>query len=933
MELSSDQKTVLEIEEGRHLILAPPGSGKTELLVQRLDRVIKKGANPESLACLTFTNRAARSMQSRVGNVSPEIHIGNFHSLALRLLKKHDVFKTFYSVLKEEDAELVVDIAIDELFSTPAPTNKDSTDDPLLDELESEIDLQIAARFNMQPIGSPAEKRPLVWLGRRAFKDQLKKLILPFNRFFSSINYNFPDKICRSEFKLLRKALSYPDQKEENVRPLIWMQVILLTALKKLSIKYKTVKIRTKSFDYDDLIIELLRWLIDNPEVEEFNWVQVDECQDLNDIQWEILHQITNNKTCLLLFADQQQSIYSFMGSNIETLDENSYGYETYNLSINYRSPAYLLDLYRDFIHHNMKLDFAWKSFDTNVKKENNLRFVSCASDLDEQYYLVNKIIPQLLEESDGNIAILTRSNRLASEISEALASGRIDHFIVSQFDLFHLKVTKDFMAFLHLLATPEAKLPWLRLLSGTTDKLSLKEALKIVDVIYEAGLLPHWFLMISPMDRPYPPIELVHLAMTSRVVVLDTETTGTDPFNDDIIQIAAVEIIQGNIGRDINLFLQTDKNMDESIKIHGITKEDLKEKGIDRKEAFQIFLEFIGDDPICAHNMSFDLAMLDMGLKRTLNTELWDSNPTYCTLEIARALDPDSPNHKLETLIERYGLEGKNTHDALDDVLATCNLVLSFEKKANAKRKTVDAIYDNYMYIFNNLANKFGPFFAELRKPTPEKRNFNWLFEQFLSLNLSNGYQEKHITEIKRKLLRHMELNTDEAPVRNLLSKELHPYQLYRESDLIMESDRIVVSTVHRAKSLEFETVVIPSCHKSSYPNYYATLDKTGQQVEEEKRVLYVAMTRAKRKIVIMQPCKFTSLNGKDIDTIISPFIEPLLGHFQQIDLSQHYESDRSGTRSKHSKHKCTNCGRTWPWDGSRQGDDRCFGCGHVPD
>ena len=930
--LSQEQQSILKINWGKHIVLAPPGSGKTELLVQRLNRELSAGSNPEKMVCLTFTNRAATSMRTRVGEVHPDIHVGNFHSLAIRILKKIGIFKAFYTVLDEEDTELFLNIALDELFAVPAAEDESGTSDPILNMLEEEIDLELAAKFNMFRMGGVAEMRPPYWDGRKTLKTQLRKLILPFVRFQASIEYDFPVNVRDSEFKILKDSMGYTIGDNGQKRPLIWAQVIMLSSLKRLAKIFKEIKLQYRAFDFDDLLIETLRWLVDNPNQIQFDWVQVDECQDLNEIQWEILKNVTAPGTCLLIFADPQQSIYSFMGSNPENLKRHCLGFKVSKLLQNFSSPSYLIDIYRKFAQQHFGFQSEWFYSTEKDKKGDELIYVTCSTDLDEQYYLAKKIIPGLLKNTQGNIAILNRSNKGAVEVSEALHYNGVDHFIVAQFDLFRLTITKDFMAFLQSIATPESKLPWIRLLSSANSNLSLKDSLRIIDACYDAGLLPHWFLNGHLSDRCCPPMEIIHLAKYSRIVVFDTETTGTDPFKDDIIQIAAIEIVKGIIGNHIDFYLNTEKDIGSSQKVHGITKKFLEENGIDRHQAFGKFLEFIGNDPICAHNIRFDLSMIETNLLRINREGIWNKNPTYCTLEITRALDPDSPNHKLATLIERYGIEGQNTHNALDDVRATANLILSLEKQAITKMTKVKNFYDKNMSVLKNLDNLFGGIWKILRKPNPEKKSFNDLFRIYINLASRKSHPARHIDEIKGKLLKHMDMTSTPAPIQKLLENDLHRYLLYREPDLILESDRVVVSTIHRAKGLEFDTVIIPSCHSNSYPNYYATLDKSGQLLEEEKRIFYVALTRAKIRIVIIQPRVYTTAKGKGMEVRRSPFMDSIISEFKFIEIPQHYAIDKNALRSRHVKHECPECGRTWPWDGSSQGNDRCFGCGYVP-
>ena len=927
---SQEQISILNISEGRHRIIAPPGSGKTELLVQRLKKQVHSCHDLKNLACLTFTNRAARSMQLKAGDVSSEVHIGNFHALAVRLLRQIGCFKAFHTVLDEDDSEFVLNMVLDDIFGAEWVNTIHTRNDPVLNKLEKQIDLDMLSKFNMFPMGGPAMERPSSWQGCKEFKKRLLRLISAYKLYESALISGFSPIICDAQLRLLKVAMGYPIVKVEQKRPIVWSQMILLSALKVFSESYAKVKSRAFAFDYDDLIVQILKWLQNNPGLIQYNWVQVDECQDLNDLQWAILNHITNRETCLVLFADPQQSIFSFMGSELSTFQYYTEGFEKSYLNINYRSPEYLINFYRDYVNHHFEQKVEWVSNDQNNIAESNMRYITCSSDLDEQYYIATKIIPNYLEESDGNIAILGRSNRLVAQISESLECNGIDHFIVSQFDLFRLRVTKDFMSFLQSIHSPETKLPWVRLLAGSMN-ISLKDSFKIVNSAYESGSLPHWFL--EGYLESTPSQELMKLTKKARVVVFDTETTGKDPYCDDIIQIAAIEICSGVIGQELNLYLKTEKDLGTSTEIHKISPETLTKKGRERNQVFSEFLDFIGSDPICAHNMMFDLTILDINLRAVFgeNHGFLSKNPIYCTLEITRAIDPYAPNHKLATLIERYNLEGKNTHNALDDVKATVNLILALEGRIYSMQEKSNLFYKKYYKAMKSLDKKIGDVWRSLRKSRNSQVEFSTIFELFLNLKLNGGYEFKHIDECKKKLINHMKETTSPAPIHKILNKELHRYLLYREPDLILDSDRIVVSTIHRAKGLEFETVIIPSCHSNSYPIYPATLDKSGEKIEEEKRILFVALTRAEKRLVIIQPNTATTVRGKGMNVSISEFLEPFIGQFQKENLPLKYSIYKNSMRDPYIRHQCSECGWGCPWDMSSKEKVRCFGCGHV--
>jgi len=80
-DLTTDQKDIVTLSEGQHLILAPPGTGKTELLAHRVEKALSNGIPVEKMICLTFTNRAAKGMKERIEERYPHnrVFISNIH--------------------------------------------------------------------------------------------------------------------------------------------------------------------------------------------------------------------------------------------------------------------------------------------------------------------------------------------------------------------------------------------------------------------------------------------------------------------------------------------------------------------------------------------------------------------------------------------------------------------------------------------------------------------------------------------------------------------------------------------------------------------------------------------------------------------------------------------------------------------------------------
>ena len=108
---TEEQKRILDIKEGLHLVLAPPGSGKTELLAQRVYNAKDDGYQDSDIICLTFTNRAAKGMNERIDEKYPnnEIIIGNIHHFCSTFLFKNKIIPLNTSILDEEEADQLIE--------------------------------------------------------------------------------------------------------------------------------------------------------------------------------------------------------------------------------------------------------------------------------------------------------------------------------------------------------------------------------------------------------------------------------------------------------------------------------------------------------------------------------------------------------------------------------------------------------------------------------------------------------------------------------------------------------------------------------------------------------------------------------------------------------------------------------------------------------
>lgn len=156
-----------------------------------------------------------------------------------------------------------------------------------------------------------------------------------------------------------------------------------------------------------------------------------------------------------------------------------------------------------------------------------------------------------------------------------------------------------------------------------------------------------------------------------SRTLVLDTETTGFDPATGDrVLEVAAVELVNlVPTGRFFHQLIDPEREVPEdAVKVHGFTWEMLRDKPKFPAVA-QAMLDFLGDDPIVAHNAPFDFGFIDAELKRAGRPPL-DRARMVDTLQLAKKRFPGLPN-SLDALCRRYGIDNsmRTAHNALLDV------------------------------------------------------------------------------------------------------------------------------------------------------------------------------------------------------------------------------------------------------------------------
>ena len=875
-----EQQEVIDLDSGQHLVLAPPGTGKTEILALRLLKAIESGIEQEKIACLTFTNRAAKQMidrakEKKIGE--NKAFIGNIHSFCSKFLRKHDIIPQISSLLDEEDVDQLIEELMKELVYEEVRSDANGND-------------YIETVDNRPEIG----KRDHGYVTDKMNTEELLK----YNSYLKQRACGFDEAICEViDFQFGHYyCYSEEESKKYNLRQFelderaLELEKIHTQRAQELCEKYEAIKTESDFMDFDDLLILTCDYLNKNP-LSSGNlkqWIQLDEAQDINPLQWAIINQISNKENShRVFFGDREQAIFSFMGSSLKNLERIEKDCRSHYFSINHRSPQYLLDLYVKYAEDVLGIHWPKKPvarqtqekpvdalqfvhFETVYKQEH--RYAKVEVDYANQFVEADSIVRSIYQsrKDGGNCAILLHTNKQAD-----LYGNTFKHFYpdlaifkISGRDLFSLRITKDLMAVLAVIVDDRNKVAWIRNLAVFGGE-TLKASRPIINQLFDSGINPIDFVRKEEFKESYLD-DFLDIYTNERVVVFDTETTGlNEDRQDDIIQIAAREVINGKLGKTFDAYIDTDLDFSEAQEVHHISKETLENDGIDRKVALQDFLNFVGNDALIAHNLRFDYKVLNDNL---LQAELPPIPKKitcyYDSMEIVKRLRTRLPRYKLECLLNEFNLEGENTHNAIDDVDATVSLIqhcASQIKSSKSSRmewrgdtgtvKLIDKFRERFLPLYEALEGKFSDEMALV-----DILDMITFYIDDRINPQSRKYEEEHVEELD-KLRFHMNKSSNGKPIFGIAEKimqdNIHEYMKYKEADLFLEDEnRITIATVYKAKGLEFDTVYIPLCHDENYPFIYSQNKEISHEQEaatlEEARLLYVAMTRAKKRLVI---------------------------------------------------------------------------------
>ena len=409
-ELNAEQLAVVENGDGHVLVLAGAGSGKTRTIVYRVAWLLEHGVPPDRILLVTFTNKAAREMLTRVqellGNVPTPIWGGTFHHVANRILRKYasKVGRTSsFSILDQEDSRSLIAACV--------------------------ADLDIDTTQKRFP--APGIVQNMISFSRNTRRD-LSEVVQERLPNFSHV--------------------------AEQVQA--------------VAKRYASRKEKQNLVDFDDLLELMLRLLTEHADVrerlqEQFQYVLVDEFQDTNSLQGDLVRHLASKHGNLLVVGDDAQSIYAFRGAMIQNILQFPKDFKDakkFRLQTNYRSTPEILAVANAVIANNIE-QFPKELAPARPRGEKPA-VVPCRDDGQEAAYIAQRVLE--LQESGlalADIAVLVRAISHTQALEFELAQRDIPYIVRGGLRFFERAHIKDVVAHLKLIANPQDEVAWLRAL------------------------------------------------------------------------------------------------------------------------------------------------------------------------------------------------------------------------------------------------------------------------------------------------------------------------------------------------------------------------------------------------------------------------------------------------------------------------------------
>ena len=405
--LNKEQREAVQTIQGPLLVLAGAGSGKTKLLTSRIAYLIQNGVKPRNILAVTFTNKAAKEMKERLGNILGEnvvkyMWVGTFHGICGRILRENIENYSFQSGKR-----------LDKNFS-------------IYDENDSNA----------------------------VIKQAIKKL-------------NLDDKVYQP--KLVKSVISNAKNKMQDAYTFAtFARDFKSQKIAAIYEEYENALNNNNAIDFDDMLLLTVKLLEQCKEVRQlyydrFQHILVDEFQDTNMAQYKLINMLYTNlepeipdERSLCVVGDVDQSIYSWRGADytiILNFQKDFKKTKLIKLEQNYRSTANILNVANAIIENNTeRVD---KVLYSQKGDGELIDYYEAQDEADEANFIASRI----KQDSGGDYnryAILYRTNSQSRALEEACMAAGIPYRIYGGLKFYDRKEIKDIIAYLKLIYNPD---------------------------------------------------------------------------------------------------------------------------------------------------------------------------------------------------------------------------------------------------------------------------------------------------------------------------------------------------------------------------------------------------------------------------------------------------------------------------------------------
>lgn len=421
--LNKEQQQAVQHTEGPLLILAGAGSGKTKVLTVRIAHLLAQGVNPYEILAITFTNKAAKEMKSRVeglvGDVANRIWLSTFHSFCAKFLRfELDNFLGYnsnFTIYDTSDSQAVIKAALKALN---------------LDDKYYPVGAMIGAI-------SDAKNKLL-------FASDFRKQARDFYQQKVADVYEYYERELRKN-----NALDFDD--------------LLLVAVKLLQSNEAVLDKYSKRFRY----------------------VMIDEYQDTNHAQYLLAKLLASHWKNIAVVGDADQSIYAWRGADIQNILDFEKDYPnctSIKLEQNYRSTKIILDAANAVIENNEGRPK--KNLWTDQTEGAKIQHFTAQSEHEEAAFIGDTIAKKhdIHDVPYGDMAILYRTNAQSRVLEEALIKRALPYTMVGGTKFYDRKEIKDVLAYLRVLYNPFDDLSLLRIINVPKRSIGATTVAKLQD-------------------------------------------------------------------------------------------------------------------------------------------------------------------------------------------------------------------------------------------------------------------------------------------------------------------------------------------------------------------------------------------------------------------------------------------------------------------